>query len=50
MPTKFLFGAVITATLIGSAHAQVNNFPLMVGRWVHLSPEPGNTTPTNRTL
>jgi hypothetical protein len=50
MPTKFLFGAVITATLIGSAHAQVNNFPLMVGRWVHLSPEPGNTTPTGHQI
>jgi hypothetical protein len=50
MLTKILLGLVTAATLIGSAHAQVNNFPLMVGRWVHLSPEPGNTTPTGHQI
>ena len=50
MLTKFASGAVVAATLIGAAQAQVNNFPLMVGRWVHLSPEPGNTTPTGHQI
>ena len=50
MLTKFLFGAALVACLIGSAHGQVNNFPLMVGRWVHVSPEPGNTTPTGHQI
>ena len=50
MLSKMLFGAVTAAALIGSAYAQVNNFPLRVGRWVHLSPEPGNTTPTGHQI
>ncbi len=50
MLTRIFLGTAVAATLIASAHAQINNFPLMVGRWVHLSPEPGNTTPTGHQI
>jgi hypothetical protein len=33
-----------------ASQAQENRFNRMVGRWVHLSPEPGNTTPTGHQI
>jgi hypothetical protein len=43
------FTAVVIAAPVG-ASAQENRFNRMVGRWVHLSPEPGNTTPTGHQI
>ena len=51
MRTVLLLTAVIAAEIWTlPADAQENRFYKMVGRWVHLSPEPGNTTPTGHQI
>lgn len=40
----------LIAAFAPQANSQENRFPRMVGRWVHLSPEPGNTTPTGHQI